>query len=474
MSRLRFKSATIVGSGPNGLAAAVELARNGVSVRVIEAEDTIGGGTRSGELTLPGFVHDICSAIHPMAVASPFFRSVPLAAHGLDWIEPPAQLAHPFDDGTAIILERSIDETCETLGTDAAAYRNLMQPLVDDWDYIAPEILRPLRFPRHPFKLARFGISALRSARGLAKSVFSDERTQGFFAGIAAHSMLSLEKTGSASFGLVLAAAGHAGGWTIPRRGSQKIADALSSYLHLLGGEIVTGSRVETIDDLLTPESVALCDLTPRGLLKIAGHKFPENYRRKLESFRVGDGVFKIDWALNAPIPWKAKECARAGTVHLGGVSSEIAESEAAPSKGEHPAKPFVLLAQPSLFDSSRAPAGKHTAWAYCHVPNGSTFDMTERMENQIERFAPGFRDCIIAKKVSPPAELERHNANLIGGNISGGSQEISQLFLRPTRRLYTTPAKGLYICSSSTPPGGGVHGMCGYFAARAALEGIE
>lgn len=471
----RFKRATIVGSGPNGLAAAIELARNGVSVRVIEAEDTIGGGTRSGELTLPGFVHDICSAVHPMAVASPFFRTLPLESHGLDWIEPPAQIAHPFDDGTAIILERSIDETCETLGTDAAAYRKLMQPLVDDWEYIAPEVLRPLRFPpRYPFKLARFGISAIRSAQGLAKSVFQSERAQGFFAGIAAHSMLSLEKTGSASFGLVLAMAGHAVGWKIARGGSQKIADALSSYLRSLGGEIITGSRVESIDDLLTPQSAVLCDLTPRGLLKIAGHKLPENYRRKLENYHIGDGVFKLDWALNAPIPWKAKECARAATVHLGGTFSEIAESEAAPSKGEHAEKPYVLLAQPSLFDASRAPAGKHTAWAYCHVPNNSTFDITTRIENQIERFAPGFRDCIIAKKVSPPAELQRHNANLIGGNISGGSQEIQQLFLRPTARLYTTPAKNLYICSSSTPPGGGVHGMCGYFAARAALEGIE
>ena len=470
LSRSHFEQATVIGSGPNGLAAAIELARGGCSVRVLEAEETIGGGTRSAELTLPGFVHDVCSAAHPLAVSSPFFRTLPLAAHGLEWIQPPVQLAHPFDDGTAILLERSVQKTCETLGRDAGAYRKLIQPLVDDWEYLAPELLRPLRLPRYPFKQARFGISALRSAQSLAKSVFASERTQGFFAGIASHSMLSLDQTATASFGLVLAVAGHAVGWVIPRGGSQKIADALSSYLHSLGGEIVTNLRVESIDGLLTDESAVLCDLTPSGLLKVAGHRLPEHYRRKLERYRNGDGAFKIDWALNAPIPWKSADCARAGTVHLGGTFKEVLASEAAPPAGRHAEKPFVLVTQPSLFDASRAPAGKHTAWAYCHVPNGSTFDMTTRIENQVERFAPGFRDCIIAKKVSPPAELQRHNANLVGGNISGGSSDIRQLFLRPTSRLYSTPTKGLFICSSSTPPGGGVHGMCGYFAARRVL----
>ncbi len=472
MSRLRVKSATIIGSGPNGLAAAVELARNGVSVRVIEAEETIGGGTRSGELTLPGFVHDLCSAVHPLGIGSPFFRTLPLDAHGLEWIEPPAQLAHPFDDGTAAVLERSIDETGATLGAvDVAAYRKLIKPLVDDWEHLASDILAPLRLPRHPITFARFGLRAQRSASGLAKSFFKDERARAFFAGIAAHSMLPLDKVFSASFGLVLAVAGHAVGWTIPRGGSQKIADALASYLRSLSGEIVTGSRVESIDEFLALEHAVLCDLTPRGLLRVAANHLPENYRRKLERFRYGPAAYKIDWALNSPIPWKAKEATRAGTVHLGGTLAEIAASEAAPSMGNHSNKPYVLLTQPSLFDSSRAPVGKHTAWAYCHIPNNSTFDMTSRIENQIERFAPGFRDCIIAKKVSTPAELESRNANLIGGNITGGAQDISQLFLRPTAQLYSTPTVGLYLCSSSTPPGGGVHGMCGYHAARRVLK---
>jgi phytoene dehydrogenase-like protein len=473
MNRSSFNQATVIGSGPNGLAAAVELARNGVAVRVLEAQKTIGGGTRSGELTLPGFVHDICSAIHPLGVASPFFRKLPLAAHGLEWIQPPASMAHPLDDGTAVMLESSIDETIETLDkSDAKAYRNLMKPLVDDWENLVSDLLAPIGLPRHPITAARFGLRGLRSAEGLAKSFFKGTRARAMFAGICAHSLLSLDQKGTAAFGLMLGLTGHAVGWAIPRGGSQRIADALRSYLQTLGGEVIADSPVETIDDLLSSERAVLCDLSTRGLLKIAGHKLPENFQRKLENFKVGNAVFKIDWALNAPIPWKAKECARTGTIHLGGTFEEIAESEAVPSKGKNPEKPYVLVAQPSLFDASRAPAGKHTAWGYCHVPNGSTFDMTERIENQIERFAPGFRDCIIAKKVSPPTELERHNANLVGGNISGGSQDIAQLFLRPTRRMYSTPVKNLYLCSASTPPGGGVHGMCGYYAARAALKG--
>ncbi len=471
ISRSGFQHATVIGSGPNGLAAAIELARNGISVRVLEAAATIGGGARTEEITLPGFLHDICSAVHPLGVSSPFFRSVPLEAHGLEWIYPPSELAHPFDDGTAILLERSIDETGETLREDAAAYRKLMQPLVDDWERLAPDILGPLKIPRHPFALARFGLRAMRSASGLAKSHFKNERTQGFFAGLAAHSMLPLTQRFTASFGLVLGITGHAVGWAIPRGGSQKISDAMASYLRALGGEIAVNSPVESIEDLLTDDSTVLCDLTPRGLLKVAGNHLPARYKRNLERFRYGAAAFKIDWALNSPIPWKAKECARAGTVHLGGTLAEIAASEAAPDNGKHPEKPYVLVVQQSLFDSTRAPEGKHTAWAYCHVPNGSTFDMTARIENQIERFAPGFRDCVVAKTVSPPAALERHNANNVGGNISGGSTDLRQLFLRPTRRTYSTPVKGLYICSSSTPPGGGVHGMCGYYAARRALK---
>jgi phytoene dehydrogenase-like protein len=471
MSQPHFKQATIIGSGPNGLAAAIELARNGFSVRVLEAAKTIGGGTRSGELTQPGFTHDVCSAIHPLGVASPFFRTLPLQSHGLEWIQPPISLAHPFDDGTAAVLDRSIEKTGETLGNDAAAYRKLIKPFVDDWENLFFDLLGPLRFPRRPLMFTRFGWRAMRPASSLAKSVFEGERARALFAGICAHSVMSLDQLFTASFGLVLAIAGHAVGWVIPRGGSQKIADALGSYLQSLGGEIVTDSRVESIDNLLAPESFVLCDLTPRGLLDVAAAHLPESYRRKLLDFRVGHGVFKIDWALNAPIPWKSKECSRAGTVHLGGNLEEIVAAENAPSKGMHAEKPYVIVTQPSLFDSSRAPAGKHTAWGYCHVPNNSTFDMTARIENQIERFAPGFRDCIIAKKVSPPAELERYNANYIGGDISGGAQDIQQLFLRPTSSLYSTPRKGLYICSASTPPGGGVHGMCGYFAAREVLK---
>lgn len=465
-----FRHATIVGSGPNGLAAAIELAHAGLKVRVLEAAEAIGGSTRSAEITVPGFLHDICSAIHPLGVASPFFRTLPLEAHGLRWIHPPAPLAHPFDDGTAAVLERSIKGTGETLGPDSGAYTELMQPLVDDWEYLVPDLLGPPRLPRHPLKLARFGIHGLRSAIGVALGAFSGERARGLFAGIAAHSMLSLDQLASASFGLVLAAAGHANGWPVSRGGSQKIADALASVFVSLGGDIVTGHRVDTIGDLLRPGHAVLCDLTPREILRIAGNLLPKNYRRKLERFRYGAAAYKIDWALSEPIPWRANDCSRAGTVHLGGTLTEIAHSEAAPSKSEHVERPFIIVVQPSLFDPTRAPAGLHTAWAYCHVPNGSTFDMTARIESQVERFAPGFRDCIIDRRISAPADLERYNPNLVGGDISGGSADITQLFFRPTLSLYSTPLAGLYICSSSTPPGGGVHGMCGYHAARRVL----
>ncbi len=470
MGQLGNYDAIIIGSGPNGLAAAIELARAGRSVLVCEAEETIGGGARSSALTLPGFVHDICSAIHPLAVASPFFRTLPLADHGLEWIHSPAPLAHPFEDGTAAVLERSIDQTSETLGGDAKAYRKLMGPLADSWEHLESALLGPVRWPRHPVALARFGIRALRSARSLSEHLFKGEHARALFAGLAAHSTLPLERIVTAAFGLVLGITGHRVGWPVPRGGAQRITEALAAYLLSLGGEIVTSLRVETIDEL--PSSrVVLFDLTPRQLLRVAGHRFPEGYRRKLTSYRYGPAAFKMDWALDGPIPWKAAECSRAGTVHLGGTLAEIVASERAPAKAEQSERPFVLVAQPSLFDPTRAPVGKHTAWAYCHVPNGSTFDMTERIENQIERFAPGFRACVLARRATTPAGLERHNANLVGGDINGGAQDIRQLFLRPTGRLYSTPARGIYICSSSTPPGGGVHGMCGYFSARAALR---
>jgi phytoene dehydrogenase-like protein len=463
--------AVVVGSGPNGLAAAIELARNGCSVVVLEAEDTVGGGTRSAELTLPGFVHDVGSAIHPLGYTSPFFSTLPLQEHGLEWVHPPAPLAHPFDGGTAAVLERSVEETGETLGPDAEAYRRLMSPIAHDWNRLVDSLLGPPRLPRHPFALARFGLRAIRSARGLAESLFDGEKARGLFAGNAAHSFLPMEQLPSAAFGLVLSAAGHAAGWPFPKGGSQKIADALISYLRSLGGEVYAGFRVGSVEDVPQTRTV-LFDVTPWQLLEISGRHFTKRYRRALKRYRYGPGVFKVDFALDGPIPWRAEGCRRAATVHLGGTLDEISAGEAAVSRGEHPEKPFVLLAQHSLFDETRAPEGKHTVWTYCHVPNGSTFDMTERIEKQIERFAPGFRDRILAKSTMGPADLQRINANHIGGDINGGLQDFRQLFTRPVARLtpYSTPARGLYLCSSSTPPGGGVHGMCGFFAARAAL----
>ncbi|MCC7354550.1 MAG: NAD(P)/FAD-dependent oxidoreductase [Anaerolineae bacterium] len=466
--------AVVVGSGPNGLAAAITLALGGCSVIVLEAKETIGGGSRSAELTLPGFIHDVCSTAHPLAVASPFFRTLPLAEHGLEWVQPPAPLAHPFDDGTASVLERSIEATGETLGPDAQAYRRLLEPLVAGWDDLAADLLGPLRVPRHPFLLARFGLHAIRPARGLAQSLFTGERARAFFGGMSGHSMMPLEQPLTAAFGLVLGASGHAVGWPVARGGSQKIADALASYLRSLGGEIVTAKPVETMKDL-PPARAILFDVTPRQLLRIAGDRLPAGYRRKLAGYRYGPGVFKIDWALDGPIPWRAAACARAGTLHLGGTLAEIAASERAVWRGEHAERPYILLVQQSLFDPTRAPQGKHTAWAYCHVPHGSTCDMTGRIEAQVERFAPGFRDLILARSVRSAADMEQYNPNYVGGDINGGLQDFRQHFTRPMLRLvpYSTPVKGLYICSSSTPPGGGVHGMCGYFAARAALRDI-
>jgi len=463
----------VVGSGPNGLAAAIALAQAGCSVQVLEAEQTIGGGTRTEELTLPGFLHDVCATIHSLGVSSPFFRTLPLSEYDLEWVYPPASVAHPLDDGTAVVLERSVGETSATLGRDAEAYRKLFDPLVAEWDRLSFEILGPLRIPpRYPFTMARFGLHAMRSAYGVAKSLFKGERARALFAGLAAHAILPLDQSPTAAFGLVLGTGAHAVGWPMARGGSHHIARALARHLKALGGEIVTGVRVESLDQLPLARAI-LFDVTPRQLLRIAGERLPSSYRRALERYRYGPGVFKVDWALNSPIPWRAKECNRAATIHLGGTLEEITLSERAVWQGQHPERPYAIVVQQTLFDPSRAPEGKHTAWAYCHVPNGSTFDMTGRIESQIERFAPGFRDCILARSVMPPAAMEQHNSNYIGGDINGGVQDIWQLWTRPTFRLvpYSTPLKGLYICSSSTPPGGGVHGMCGYYAAQAALK---
>ncbi len=469
--------AIVVGSGPNGLAAAITLAQAGCSVLVLEADQTVGGGTRTHELTLPGFRHDVCAAIHSLAVSSPFFRTLPLAQYGVEWIYPPASVAHPLDDGTAIILERSVEATGEHLGRDAVAYRKLMRPLVDHWDQLSTEILGPLRIPpRHPLILARFGLNAFRSASSLATSLFKGERARALFAGLAGHAIQPLDQSPTAAFGLVLGASGHAVGWPTARRGSYTITEALANYLKSLGGEIVTGHRVESVDGPSLPSHRALLfDVTPRQLLRIAGDRLPSGYRRALERYRYGPGVFKLDWALDGPIPWRASECARTATVHLGGTLDEIAAAEREVWNGRHPARPYMLVVQQTLFDPTRAPQGKHTAWAYCHVPNGSAFDMTAQVEAQIERFAPGFRDCILARHVMPPAAMEQHNANYIGGDINGGVQDVWQLYTRPTFRWvpYSIPVKGWYLCSSSTPPGGGVHGMCGYYAARAALPQI-
>jgi phytoene dehydrogenase-like protein len=466
----RDYDAIVVGAGPNGLAAAIELAKRGKRVCVYEANETIGGGARSTALTLPGFVHDTCSAVHPLAVSSPFFKNLSLAEYGLEFIYPPAAVAHPFDDGSAILLHRSVTETAAQLGTDARSYQRLFEPLVRDWKLLAPELLGPIRFPRHPFAMTRFGLNGIRLAAGFVRSRFYEDRTRAFFAGAAAHSCLSLNAFGTTAFGLVLLTLGHTNGWPIPRGGAQNISNAMAANLRSLGGEIVTGVRVKSLADL-PPSTCVLFDLTPRQLLHILGDRLPRRFKSKLGRYRYGPGVFKMDWALDGPVPWRAPECFEAATVHLGGSFAEIEMSESAVWEGKCSDRPFVLAAQPSLFDSSRAPEGKHTFWAYCHVPNGSTIDMTERIENQIERFAPGFRSRIIARSSLSPAQMETLNANLVGGDINGGAATITQLFTRPTIRTYATPLKRVYICSSSTPPGGGVHGMCGYHAARAALR---
>jgi phytoene dehydrogenase-like protein len=458
-------SAAIIGSGPNGLSAAIVLASAGISVTVVERNSTIGGACSTAEITQPGYRHDLGASVFPMGIASPFFQSLPI---NIPWIEPSAPCAHPLDDGSAVLLEHSIEATAANLdSSDRRSYQSLFEPLVRHFPQLAPELLGPIQhLPQHPLLLARFGLSALLPAASLARSRFSGSRARALFAGMAAHSVLPLESPGSAATALVLIAAGHSSGWPVVRAGAQTLTDALAHHLKSLGGSIETShDAVE-----LPGTDLTVADITPRQLLRIAGPALPSAYRQKLERFRYGAGAFKIDYALNSPIPWKAKECSRAGTVHLGGTLEEIAASE----RHFTSQRPFVLLVQPSLFDPSRAPAGRHTAWVYCHVPNGSDRNCVKQIEAQIERFAPGFGDCVIARAVSSPAALERWNPNLIGGDLSGGAMNLRQLLFRPASSLYRTPVQGLYLCSASTPPGGGVHGMCGFHAAQAAIRYVS
>ena len=463
--------AYVIGAGPNGLAAAIVLARGGLQVEVFEAEPQAGGAARTLELTIPGFLHDFGSAVYPLAAGSPFFTSLPLATYGLEWIHSPSALAHPFDDCTAITLERDLNETASSLRRDAKAWRRLMEPLAVHWPKLAAEVLRPVHlFSRHPLLLARFGLSAFPPANLLSRILFRDERTKALFAGLAAHSFLSLDQPLSSAFAVLLGAAAHAVGWPIPRGGAQSITNALCNDLAAFGGKVKTSTRVESLSEL-SAYDLTVCDVTPRQLLKLAEGRLSAKYQRRLMKFRYGPGVFKVDYALQSPIPWKARECLRAATVHLGGSADEIAASEDAMWRGNHADRPFILLAQPSLFDATRTPPGKHTAWAYCHVPNGSGVDVLHRIEAQIERFAPGFRECILARRAFSPADLEKMNANLVGGDINGGALDVRQFLFRPSSHNYATSANDIYLCSSSTPPGGGVHGMCGYHAATLALS---
>jgi phytoene dehydrogenase-like protein len=469
----RSYDAVVVGAGPNGLAAAVELARNGLSVCVMEAAATIGGGTRTLEVTEPGFRHDVCSAIHPMGMVSPFFRAIDLERWGLQWIEPEIALAHPLDDGPPALYWASLERTIDALpAADREAYRRLMEPLAELAEIILEGMLRPIRIPSHPLAMARFGFHAVRSCVAVAEGHFRTDAARALFAGACAHSVMPLDRPGTAAFGIALMLAGHAGGWPLARGGSQSIADALEACLRFHGGEIRTGVRVRTLADVPRCRAV-LFDLSPWQIARIAGSELPSRYRRSLERFRHGPGSFKIDWALSEPIPWKDKALRRAGTVHLGGTLEEIAAGEAAAWRGTHPRNPFVLIAQQSLFDASRAPKGMHTGWGYCHVPHASDRDMTEVVERQVERFAPGFRDVVVARSVRTALDLEAYNPAMIGGDIGGGANTLWQLVARPAPRLdpYSTPNPRLFVCSSSTPPGGGVHGMCGYLAAKSALR---
>jgi phytoene dehydrogenase-like protein len=469
------RRALVIGSGPNGLAAAITMARAGRRVTVFEAERQPGGAARTMELTLPGFKHDFGSAVFPLAASSPFFAALPLKHYGLHWIQGSAPLVHPLDDGSAVVLERDLAQAAKALGRDGSAWHSLLGPIVEHWPQFAVDALAPpMRIPHHPLLMAQFALAGFQPALRLAIDRFISSRTHALFAGLAAHSFLALDQPLSSAIALVIGAAAHLAGWPIAQGGAQTITDALIAQLLDLGGEIMTGRRIGSLDEIDADGAPVLCDVTPRQLLAIAGNRLRPGFASRLRKFRYGPGAFKIDYALSDPIPWRATECRRAITVHLGGTMGEIAASEYASTHGSISEKPFVIVVQPSLFDSTRAPEGKHTAWAYCHVPNGSTVDMTSRIEDQLERFAPGFRDCVLARRVLPPAALESMNANLVGGDINGGELSISQFLFRPTGRYYATGTRDLYICSSSTPPGGGVHGMCGYHAAHAALRDLN
>jgi phytoene dehydrogenase-like protein len=463
--------AVIIGSGPNGLAAAIRLALEGLSVKVVEAADTIGGGMRSSELMEPGVHHDICSAIHPMGVSSPFFKKLPLNQYGLRWIHPEYAAAHPLDDEPAAILTDDFFETAFLHNEDEETYKKLIAPLLEDWDGLARDFLAPLRLPDHPLRLASFGLKALQPA-SLFRRRFKTRRARALFGGMAAHSLLPLNSWSTSALGLVFYAAAHRGGWPLAKGGSQSIADALAGYLKSLGGEIETGTKVTHLSQLPSSKTV-LFDITPKQILSIASDYLPGAYKNQLKKFRYGNGVFKLDYILKEPVPWKDPACAKAGTVHLGGNFEEIASSEKLMDEGGHPENPFVLVAQQSLFDDTRTPDDRHTLWAYCHVPNGSRKDMTQAIENQLERFAPGFRDVVEQRHSMNTHDFQTYNANYIGGDINGGRQDLSQLFSRPVSfwNPYSIPSDGLYICSSSTPPGGGVHGMCGYHAATSVLK---
>ncbi len=464
--------AVIVGAGPNGLAAAAELSAANLSTLTIEAQTTPGGGARTVPLTLPGFLHDPCSTVHPLGAASPFFREFDLESHGLTWVHSPAALAHVREDGSVLTLEHSIDETAAQLGPDARSYRTLFEPFVRRFDELVEMLLGPPRLPSAPLLLARFGWSALRSMQLLARTRFEDPRAGALLGGIAAHGTVRLDAAASAAFALVLGSAGHRVGWPIARGGSQSIVAALLRYLALLGAELQLGWPVKHLTEL-PPARAYLFDVTPRQFLQIAGDVLPSSYRRRLERYRYGPGVFKIDWALDAPIPWRDARCTRALTVHLSGDLPQLSAAVERVHAGRVPERPFVLLVQPTLFDATRAPAGKHVAWAYCHVPSACPQDLSHEIEAQIERFAPGFRDTILARATRTACDLEGYNANNVGGDIAGGAVDLGQLFLRPVARLdpYSTPAPNLFLCSASTPPGGGVHGMCGHFAARSVLK---
>jgi phytoene dehydrogenase-like protein len=460
--------AAVIGSGPNGLSAAIVCAAAGLRVTVHEAEATIGGGARTAALTIPGFLHDLGSSIFPLGVASPFFRALPIGAYGVEWLHPRSPLAHPLDDGSAVVVERSLEATVAMLGSDGPTYRRVFASLVRDWERLVADVLAPVHWPAHPLLMARFGIAALQAATSLAGR-FRTDRARALIAGLAAHSGAPLDAPLTAAFALVLGTLAHAVGWPVARGGAQSISNALAACLRGRGGEIRTGHRVSAAS--LPAAALMLCDVAPEHLADLAGDRLPPRFTRRLERFRRTSGAFKVDWALDGPIPWRAGACAGAATVHVGGTLEEIADAEAASCAGRVPQRPFVIVAQPSVCDPSRAPEGRHAAWGYCHVPLGSTIDMTEAIERQIERFAPGFRDRVLARHVLAPADLMRANPNLVGGDISGGAFTIGQSLTRPTWRGYRTPLDDLYLCSASTPPGGGVHGMCGSWAAKTALR---